>query len=223
MTLRIKQSENDAPCGAGRSRWRVRPGCACAAGNHEPAPGAGCSAGRSACPWPRLSLLVASGGRVRVVMPAGIPGRTRPPLVSLVSLVTGAVPEDPVAAVSPTFGRLFEGTDVTCAGQTAPSGARTGCTIYWCHTRHANVGGPEIPAIPMLQNGWHPRGKLLASARAVSQRDGRGSARQQHQRSSPSGEPRQHRLTTDQLDYPPVRHRPPICSDEDDRPVHTCG
>jgi hypothetical protein len=25
-----------------------------------------------------------------------------------------------VAAVSPTFGRLFEGTDVACAGQTAP-------------------------------------------------------------------------------------------------------
>ena len=26
----------------------------------------------------------------------------------------------PVAAVSPTFGRLFEGTEVACAGQTAP-------------------------------------------------------------------------------------------------------
>ena len=33
---------------------------------------------------------------------------------------TGAVPDNPVAAVSPTFGRLFEGTEVTSAGQTAP-------------------------------------------------------------------------------------------------------
>ena len=72
---------NDDPCGAGPSRWRARRGCACADGNHEPAPGAGCSAGRSACPWPRLYLLVVWRS-LSGVHACGVPGRTRLPLVS---------------------------------------------------------------------------------------------------------------------------------------------
>jgi len=59
--LDVRQSENRGPYGGGRRRWHGRPGCAYAAGNREPWPDAGYSAGRSACPWPRLCLLVMCG------------------------------------------------------------------------------------------------------------------------------------------------------------------
>ena len=53
--------------------------------------------------------------------------------------ITGAVPKNPVAAVSPTFGRLFEGTDVTSPGQTALSCPADGAEIYCRHSRHAKT------------------------------------------------------------------------------------
>ena len=59
---RVRQSDRDGPCGAYRPRSPVRPECASATGNHEPVRAAGCSAGRSACPWPRLRLLVMCAG-----------------------------------------------------------------------------------------------------------------------------------------------------------------
>jgi hypothetical protein len=56
-----------------------------------------------------------------------MPELTRSPLVRpLLRSLTGANPAEParrIAAVSPTFGRLFEGTDVDTAGQTAPTGS----------------------------------------------------------------------------------------------------
>jgi hypothetical protein len=51
----ITRSASGAPCGAGLIRSRVPPGCASAAGSRARGLGAGCSAGRSACPLPRLS------------------------------------------------------------------------------------------------------------------------------------------------------------------------
>jgi hypothetical protein len=57
----VKQSTSAGLCGADRRRSRARRGCAFAAGNRALGPGGGCSAGRSACPWPRHTLLVASG------------------------------------------------------------------------------------------------------------------------------------------------------------------
>ncbi len=53
--VRIKQSASDGPCGAGLTRSPALPGCACAAGSREHGLAAGCSAGMSACPLPRLS------------------------------------------------------------------------------------------------------------------------------------------------------------------------
>ena len=50
----VRQSENDGPCGADPPRWHGRRGYACATGNRGPWPDAGCSAERSACPWPPL-------------------------------------------------------------------------------------------------------------------------------------------------------------------------
>jgi hypothetical protein len=58
---RIRQSASDAPCGAARSRLRDRRVCASGDGIRAHVSGAGYSAGTSVCPWPRLSLLVASG------------------------------------------------------------------------------------------------------------------------------------------------------------------
>ena len=57
-------------------------------------------------------------------------------------------PGGPVAAVSPTFGRLFEGTEVTCAGQTAP------------------IHPPRRRPPTLLANCWQRGGNLLASGRA---------------------------------------------------------
>jgi hypothetical protein len=79
---------------------------------------------------------------------------TRCPLVSSSSRsLTGAVPEAGAprfAAVSPTFGRLFEGTDVNTVGQTAS------------HQRHLCIRATQIADVKrhankssaMLQNGW---------------------------------------------------------------------
>jgi hypothetical protein len=57
-----------------------------------------------------------------------------------VSLVTGAGPEHIVriAAVSPTFGRLLEGTDERSPGQTFASSQLNQPVIFnCCHTGHA--------------------------------------------------------------------------------------
>lgn len=55
---RFRRSGNDGPCDAGPTRWPARHESSSAAENHGPSPGAGYSAGRCACPWPRQSLLV---------------------------------------------------------------------------------------------------------------------------------------------------------------------
>ena len=89
-----------------------------------------------------------------------------------------------VAAVSPTFGRLFEGTDAPSLGQTW-SGA-TDPTHTWSENqssrrrRYGTIGQPATSTprrtlkrpIGMQQNGWQPRGKLLASGNAVSEGNG---------------------------------------------------
>jgi hypothetical protein len=121
----IKQSTSDAPCVAGSTRWHAPRGYASAAGNHAPGLGAGCSAEKSACPWSRLSprsiwhrnptagaLHPTDHWSVNKVL-------SEPPWLT-VSLVSGAVSGSfsRIAAVSPTFGRLFEGTERRSRGQT---------------------------------------------------------------------------------------------------------
>ena len=66
-------------------------------------------------------LLVTSGLHIPA-MSGDIRG-TCPPSVAF-PLVTGAAPDKPVAAESPTFGRPLEGTDRACAGQTAHTAGR---------------------------------------------------------------------------------------------------
>ena len=74
LNVGITQSASGGPCCAGSTRSPGLPGSASAAGSRAHARGAGCSAEKSACPWPRLSLLVPSGVRSPhrcTVMPVG--------------------------------------------------------------------------------------------------------------------------------------------------------
>lgn len=115
----IRQIARGAPYGAGSTQSSVRRGCACATGSHARGLGAGCSAGRSACPWPRRSPRCVSHFH-----PAGQTSRSGSSAgrSEVILLLAGAVPRQIwVAAASPTFGRLFEGTDQASPGQTWPA------------------------------------------------------------------------------------------------------
>jgi hypothetical protein len=110
----IRQITRGDPCGAGSTRSTAPPGCASAGGSRARGLGAGYSAGRSACPWPRRS----PRSVCITIRPLCFPGTS----VGVSRLLAGAVPgQFRVAAVSPTFGRLFEGTDDTSPGQTLPA------------------------------------------------------------------------------------------------------
>jgi hypothetical protein len=121
--LEIKQSAIGVPYDADPTRLPGPPWYASAAGSRARGLGAGYSAGRSACPLPRLSPhyiwhRVPAGTRCRSVTLT-----SRSPGVLCVSLVTGAAPglNARIAAVSPTFGRLYEGTYRCSRGQTWPA------------------------------------------------------------------------------------------------------
>lgn len=89
-----------------------------------------------------------------------------------------------VAAVSPTFGRLFEGTDEPSLGQTWSAATQpTHTSAENAHSRRRRCGtiagakdaqpqGTLKKPIGMQQNGWQPNGKLLASGNAVSEWSG---------------------------------------------------
>lgn len=120
----IRQRARDDPCGDGQRRWRARPWSASAGESHARGRGAGCSAGRSVCPWPRRSPRSVSLEAFPALRPLTF-GSARLLRVgrNVVLLLAGAVPGERnswVAAVSPTFGRLYEGTDADSLGQTWP-------------------------------------------------------------------------------------------------------
>ncbi len=213
----IRQSVTDDPCGAGPTRSRARRASAYADGSRELAPGAGCSAGRSACPWPRLYLLVVwrplSGAHACACTPAFATA-----VGKLWSRSNRRGPES-VAAVSPTYGRLFE--VLTSLPLVKPP----------CRAVDHRTDPPLLPqpspfpqlrylvVIRMLQNGWHPppRKKLLASAKAVSDRGGA---------QSPSGGGTGRRTVHTRSmrgDYcrPATLRR--YAPRRTDCPVHTCG
>lgn len=113
----IKQITRGGPCGAGRTQSSARRGYASATGNRARGLGAGYSAERSACPWPRRSPRCVSHCR-----PAAQTSRLVCGWPEVILVLAGAVPSHSwVAAVSPTFGRLFEGTDEPSPGQTWPA------------------------------------------------------------------------------------------------------
>ena len=115
----IRQIARRGPYGADSRQSSARRGYACATGSHARGLGAGCSAGRSACPWPRRSPRCVSHFH-----PAGQTSRSGSSAgrSEVILLLAGAVPRQTwVAAASPTFGRLFEGTDRASPGQTWPA------------------------------------------------------------------------------------------------------
>ncbi len=123
------------------------------------------------------SLLAASDIVPGTVSPAGGSRSTPRRLDRLcVSLVTGAAsgPSARIAAVSPTFGRLYEGTDPCSPGQTTPADRCARRRSFTVATPATEVR-PIVPKrLRMLPNGWRGRGKLLASGGAVSHRNGAG-------------------------------------------------
>ena len=217
---------NGDPCGAGRTRSRARHGCAYAAGSRAPALGAGCSAGRSACPWPRLSLLVVSAVAVRCTRLRVHTGRSRQPLVSSGLARNRRGPENPVAAVSPTFGRLFEGTDVTSPGQTAlscrPSPQDPGSVADDQGTAVTAVTGTARVVIPNVDRNVAER--LAAARKTVSFCQCRFSTRAARRQLSEDARPATVQYDTESLG---LTASPSSCADmlrdEDDCPVHTCG
>ena len=172
----FRQTAHAGLCGAGWKRSNARRGCASAVGNHARGLGAGCWAGRSACPWPRrsprciwlgcpshpaarTSQLSWSAGRPGLVGACRATGRRGPQAVISASVW--------VAAVSPTFGRLFEGTDVGSPGQTwpAPTHHRTArpktILVGQPNPRQATTIKMNLAVMP--RNCWQPNRKLLAS------------------------------------------------------------
>ena len=67
-----------------------------------------------------------------------------------------------------TCGRLFEGTDENSLGQTLPDGAPPVASQFTNTTAVTQFRDTPSKPRTMLQNGWHPPRKLLASANAVS-------------------------------------------------------
>jgi hypothetical protein len=147
----------------------------------------------------RLEGPLALGHGILLVVPGSSIRAIRPPLLDCVRFrvvrrwvlqLAGAVPRVTirVAAVSPTFGRLFEGTEQPPLGQTwsaatdptQPS-AKT-CVLGEAAAARCSQRTTSTPQmtlkkpIGMQQNCWQPHGKLLASGNAVS---GRNGARQQ--------------------------------------------
>jgi hypothetical protein len=122
--LKIKQSASGVPCDADRTRSPGPPWYASAAGTRARANGAGYSAERSACPWPRLSPRciwhrVPTGTACRrVTLALTKPGKA----LCLAGIRRGPRAKARIAAESPTFGRLYEGTDRCSPGQTTPVG-----------------------------------------------------------------------------------------------------
>jgi hypothetical protein len=132
----IRQTARGGPYGAGRTQSSARRGYASATGNRARGLGAGYSAGRSVCPWPRRSPRCVSHCR-----PAAQTSRLVCGWPEVILLLAGAVPRRSwVAAVSPTFGRLFEGTDEPSPGQTWPAAT---------HPLGPARGKPSSPALPI--------------------------------------------------------------------------
>lgn len=96
---------------------------------------------------------------------------TQLPLVSSSSRsLTGADPAggfSRFAAVSPTFGRLFEGTDPATGGQTAMSRSREEQKVAMSRLREERTTALDLKRLAeksaaMLQNGWSVRSKPVS-------------------------------------------------------------
>jgi hypothetical protein len=190
----IRQTERGGLCAADRTRSNARRGYASADGNHARGLGAGCWAGRSVCPWPRRSprcLWLGYPSRPAAhtsqrCWSAGAPGIGWLLLLLLAGAVPTAVLEVSVwvAAVSPTFGRLFEGTDAASPGQTWPLPTHDPSSTNAIDPRSAAI---QMNRAVMAHNCWQPNRKLLASVSDWS--DGRQTKQGWQDRRAPGRPP----------------------------------
>lgn len=159
------------PCGADRTRSRARRACASATGSHARGLGAGYSAGRSACPWPRRSPRCLPSGR----SDGSLRARLRFDRRVVLLLLAGAVPKWCwVAAVSPTFGRLFEGNDQPSPGQTwpaatqpRPAGTEISHSAPASHSGQLTYRAEASPSHPKRPD-WSTAERLAAARKTVS-------------------------------------------------------
>ena len=161
------------------TRWRGRRGSAYADGSRAHAPDGGCSAGTSACPWPRLYLL-------NYVTPALATDMNescrwaRSSLVSARILLASRRGTDevrgrtsPVAAVSPLVGdcsrvliwiRRVKPRRPTSGTVTASRGKRSGNALVLVTVVTLATWQADTPKNlePMLPNGWRTNRKLVS-------------------------------------------------------------
>jgi hypothetical protein len=182
----IRQITRGGLCGAGWTRWNARHEYASATGSHARGLGAGCSAGRSACPWPRrsprcLPLEVLEPPAAHASRLRSSAGRSE------VGLATGRRGPQAYDPGSQPYRRLsgdclrvltsLRWVKLGLPQRTQPEHLRKlSFSVASCGTISAiNRSTPQITLkkpIGMQQNGWQPHGKLLASGNAVSEWNG---------------------------------------------------
>lgn len=171
----IRQIARGGPCGADRTRSRARHECACATGSHARGLGAGYSAGRSACPWPRRSPRCVAIRPLRRF--ASGSSAVRPEVVLV--LLAGAVPRwfgsQPYRRLSGDCLRVLTSLRLVKPGlaqrsrRPAPekdSPFRSRSPRAWLPYEPDQAPRTLNDLIGMQQNGWQPNGKLLASAKS---------------------------------------------------------
>ena len=89
-------------------------------------------------------------------------------------LAPARFPGNPGRCRAATCGRLFEGTDEISLGQTCFSRSDPTPDFATWFTPVTIEYTPRQTVTAMLQNCWHPAINLLASAKAISDRDGAG-------------------------------------------------
>lgn len=161
----IRQSVRGGPYGAGRTRWLARPGYASAVENHERGLDAGCSAGRSACPWPRRSPRCVS----HTIRPLIV--HTRRPEV--VWQLAGAVPglssrSQPYRRLSGDCLRVLTSLRLVKPRQSQQTQAEPARPERWLPLTHSIFHAHPKTANRKRKNCWQPHRKLLASGSAVS-------------------------------------------------------
>lgn len=186
----IRQIARGDPCGGDQTRWLARPGCACVTGNRAREPGAGCSAGKSACPWPRRSPRSVSLEAFPAIRPLTFgSARLLRDSVEKWSCYWPARFPGHVTPGSQPYRRLSgDCLRVLTQVRWVKLGLRQRDATLSCTQPPPGRNAPQRTlnnAIGMQQNCWQPHGKLLASPNAVSDLERRSTTK--HDGGSPSG------------------------------------
>jgi hypothetical protein len=171
--VKIRQKARGGPYAAGRTRWRARHGYAYAAGSHARGHGAGCSAERSASPWPRLSPRSVSLEAFPAIRPLAlgkqIAGRSKGGSATGRRGSPDTPGSQPHRRLSGDCMRVLMSLRLVKLGLAQQHQTHSGFPAWRHRPRKTKMPhGSLKKRIGMQQNGWQPHGKLLASGNAVS-------------------------------------------------------